>query len=139
MLSQMPIWWALWRVLNGAIELRHAPWIGWIHDLSAKDPYYILPVVMAITMYLIDENDAADDDRSVAAEDDDVHAADDGGFIFFNLVERAESVYVHEQLDWRGAAVLFEPHAAAAVAKQIQEEKRMSEGRGRIRTGNGLR
>lgn len=52
MLPQLPIWWALWRVLNGAIELRHAPWLGWIHDLSAKDPYYILPIVMAILMYL---------------------------------------------------------------------------------------
>jgi YidC/Oxa1 family membrane protein insertase len=50
MLPQLPIWWALWRVLNGAIELRHAPWM-WIHDLSAKDPYYILPVAMAIMMY----------------------------------------------------------------------------------------
>jgi YidC/Oxa1 family membrane protein insertase len=53
MLFQMPIWWALWRVLTGAIELRHAPWMGWIHDLSAMDPYYILPVGMAITMYLM--------------------------------------------------------------------------------------
>jgi YidC/Oxa1 family membrane protein insertase len=53
MLFQMPIWWALWRVLNGAIELRHAPWIGWIHDLSAMDPYYILPIGMTITMYLM--------------------------------------------------------------------------------------
>jgi len=53
MLLQMPIWWALWRVLNGAIELRHAPWMGWIHDLSAKDPYYILPIGMAIMMYLM--------------------------------------------------------------------------------------
>jgi YidC/Oxa1 family membrane protein insertase len=52
MLPQMPIWWALWRVLNGAIELRHAPWLGWIHDLSAKDPYYLLPIAMAILMYL---------------------------------------------------------------------------------------
>jgi YidC/Oxa1 family membrane protein insertase len=53
MLFQMPIWWALWRVLNGAIELRHAAWIFWIHDLSAKDPYYILPIAMTITMYLM--------------------------------------------------------------------------------------
>jgi YidC/Oxa1 family membrane protein insertase len=53
MLFQMPIWWALWRVLNGAIELRHAPWIGWIHDLSAMDPWYILPIGMTITMYLM--------------------------------------------------------------------------------------
>jgi YidC/Oxa1 family membrane protein insertase len=53
MVIQMPIWWALWRVLTGAIELRHAPWILWIHDLSVKDPYYILPISMAITMYLM--------------------------------------------------------------------------------------
>jgi YidC/Oxa1 family membrane protein insertase len=53
MVIQMPIWWALWRVLTGAIELRHAPWIGWIHDLSVKDPYYILPLAMAVTMYLM--------------------------------------------------------------------------------------
>jgi YidC/Oxa1 family membrane protein insertase len=53
MLFQMPIWWALWRVLNGAIELRHAPWMGWIHDLSAMDPYYILPIGMTIMMYLM--------------------------------------------------------------------------------------
>jgi YidC/Oxa1 family membrane protein insertase len=53
MLFQMPIWWALWRVLNGAIELRHAPWIGWIHDLSAMDPYYILPIGMTIIMWLM--------------------------------------------------------------------------------------
>ena len=53
MLVQMPIWWALWRVLTGAIELRHAPWVFWIRDLSVRDPYYILPIAMAITMYLM--------------------------------------------------------------------------------------
>jgi YidC/Oxa1 family membrane protein insertase len=53
MLLQMPIWWALYRMLQGAIELRHAPWIGWIHDLSAHDPYYILPILMTVTMYLM--------------------------------------------------------------------------------------
>lgn len=53
MLLQMPILYAFWDVLRGAIELRHAPWIFWVHDLSAKDPYYILPIVMTITMYLM--------------------------------------------------------------------------------------
>jgi YidC/Oxa1 family membrane protein insertase len=53
MVFQMPIWWALWRVLGGAIELRHAPWMGWIRDLSAMDPYYILPIGMTIMMYLM--------------------------------------------------------------------------------------
>jgi YidC/Oxa1 family membrane protein insertase len=52
MLLQMPIWIALYQMLNAAIELRHAPWIWWIKDLSAKDPYYILPVLMGVTMYI---------------------------------------------------------------------------------------
>ena len=38
MVVQLPIWYGLNRVLQGAIEMRHAPWFGWIHDLSAKDP-----------------------------------------------------------------------------------------------------
>jgi YidC/Oxa1 family membrane protein insertase len=52
-LIQMPIWFGLYRMLANTIELRHAPWIGWIHDLSARDPYYILPVVMAVSMYFM--------------------------------------------------------------------------------------
>jgi YidC/Oxa1 family membrane protein insertase len=52
MLIQLPIWWALDRVLVASIELRHAPWVLWIHDLSVKDPYYILPIAMGIAMYL---------------------------------------------------------------------------------------
>jgi YidC/Oxa1 family membrane protein insertase len=53
MLVQMPIWFGLNRVLNSAIELRHAPWFWWIRDLSSRDPYYILPIVMAASMYLV--------------------------------------------------------------------------------------
>jgi len=51
-LLQFPIWFGLYRALQGTIELRHAHWLGWINDLSAKDPYYILPVLMGVTMYL---------------------------------------------------------------------------------------
>ncbi len=51
-LLQFPIWFGLYRALQGTIELRHAPWFGWITDLSAKDPYYILPILMGVTMYL---------------------------------------------------------------------------------------
>jgi YidC/Oxa1 family membrane protein insertase len=53
MLIQMPIWMGLYSMLAYTIELRHAPWIGWIHDLSARDPYYILPIVMAASMYFM--------------------------------------------------------------------------------------
>ena len=49
---QIPVFIALYWVLLSAVELRHAPWIGWIQDLSAPDPYYVLPVIYAITAYL---------------------------------------------------------------------------------------
>jgi len=49
---QIPVFIALYWVLLSAVALRHAPWIGWIHDLSAPDPYFVLPVVYAITAYL---------------------------------------------------------------------------------------
>jgi YidC/Oxa1 family membrane protein insertase len=52
-LIQMPIWFGLYRMLAYTIELRHAPWIGWIHDLSRSDPYYILPAIMAVSMYFM--------------------------------------------------------------------------------------
>jgi len=51
-LVQIPVFIALYWVLLSAVELRHAPWIGWIHDLSAPDPYFILPIVYAVTAYL---------------------------------------------------------------------------------------
>src|SRR2546425_7530657 len=53
MFLQMPVWFGLYRMLNVTIELRHAPWVGWIRDLSAKDPNYILPQLMTVTMYLM--------------------------------------------------------------------------------------
>ena len=53
MLIQMPIWMGLYAMLAYTIELRHAPWLGWVHDLSARDPYYILPVIVAGTMYMV--------------------------------------------------------------------------------------
>ena len=51
MLLQMPIFLALWSMLNAVFELRHAPFFGWIVDLSAKDPYYIYPALMGISMF----------------------------------------------------------------------------------------
>jgi YidC/Oxa1 family membrane protein insertase len=53
MVVQLPFLWAFYRMLMGAIELRHAPWIWWIHDLSARDPYYVLPIALAVSTYLM--------------------------------------------------------------------------------------
>ncbi len=52
MLIQIPVFFALYNVLLNAIELRGAPFVLWITDLSAKDPYYILPIIMGLTMFL---------------------------------------------------------------------------------------
>jgi len=49
-LIQVPVFIALYWVLLGSIELRHAPFFGWIQDLSAIDPFYILPILMGATM-----------------------------------------------------------------------------------------
>jgi YidC/Oxa1 family membrane protein insertase len=53
MFLQMPIWFGLNSMLRSAIEMRHARWFGWITDLSAKDPYYVLPITMGLSMYLV--------------------------------------------------------------------------------------
>ncbi|TCM68646.1 YidC/Oxa1 family membrane protein insertase [Acinetobacter calcoaceticus] len=52
LLLQMPIFLALYWVLMESVELRHAPWMFWIQDLSAMDPYFILPLIMGVTMFV---------------------------------------------------------------------------------------
>jgi len=52
MLIQLPVFFGLYRALLYSIELRHAPFVFWIQDLSAKDPYYITPIIMGATMFL---------------------------------------------------------------------------------------
>ena len=49
---QIPVFISLYWVLLASVEMRNAPWLGWIHDLAAPDPYYILPVVMAVSMFI---------------------------------------------------------------------------------------
>ena len=51
-LVQIPVFIALYWVLLGTVEMRNAPWLGWITDLSVKDPYYVLPLVMGATMFI---------------------------------------------------------------------------------------
>ena len=51
-LIQIPVFIALYWVLLGAVEMRDAPWIGWITDLASPDPYFILPVIMMASMFI---------------------------------------------------------------------------------------
>ena len=51
-LVQIPVFIALYWVLLGSVEMRHTPWLGWIQDLSARDPYFILPIIMGASMMI---------------------------------------------------------------------------------------
>ena len=51
-LVQMPVFIALYWTLMESVEMRQAPWIGWITDLSLKDPYFILPILMGVSMFI---------------------------------------------------------------------------------------
>ncbi|UCV19010.1 membrane protein insertase YidC [Ferribacterium limneticum] len=51
-LVQIPVFIALYWVLLGAVEMRDAPWVLWITDLASADPYYILPVIMMVSMFV---------------------------------------------------------------------------------------
>ncbi len=53
MIIQLPFLYGFYRVLDLSIEMRHAPWILWVKDLSARDPLYILPSLMVITMFIL--------------------------------------------------------------------------------------
>jgi YidC/Oxa1 family membrane protein insertase len=52
MIVQIPVFISLYWVLLGSVEMRGAPWILWIHDLSVRDPWFILPAIMMGTMFL---------------------------------------------------------------------------------------
>lgn len=52
MVVQIPVFFALYKALMFSIELRHAPFYFWITDLSAKDPYYVTPIIMGATMFI---------------------------------------------------------------------------------------
>ena len=51
LLLQMPFFFAIYKVLYSSVELVGAPFYGWIHDLSLHDPFYVLPVLMAVAMF----------------------------------------------------------------------------------------
>jgi YidC/Oxa1 family membrane protein insertase len=51
-LIQIPVFISLYATLSASVEMRGAPWIGWIHDLGAPDPFYILPIIMMVSMFV---------------------------------------------------------------------------------------
>ena len=52
LILQIPVFFAIYRVLLNAIELKGAEWIFWVHDLAEMDPYFVLPILMGVSMFL---------------------------------------------------------------------------------------
>ena len=68
MLLQIPVFFALYRVLASSVDLYHAPFMLWINDLSSKDPYYILPILVGASFFIqqkITPNTMDDTQRTV--------------------------------------------------------------------------
>ena len=118
-LVQMPFFIALYWVLLSTVEMRDAPWIGWIHDLSAPDPYFILPVADDRDQPAADlaQPDAA---GSGAGQDDVDHAARLLGDVLL-LPGRPGAVLAHEQHPVDRAAVAHQQ--AAGRARQVSERR----------------
>ena len=51
-LPQIPVFIAFYNVLSQSIELRHAPFYGWLQDLAARDPYYVTPLLLGVLMFI---------------------------------------------------------------------------------------
>jgi YidC/Oxa1 family membrane protein insertase len=52
LILQFPLLFAFYSLLANSMELRQAPFLGWLQDLSVKDPYYVLPIIMGVTMFI---------------------------------------------------------------------------------------
>ena len=112
-LIQIPVFIALYSVLLASVEMRNAPWLGWITDLSVKDPLFILPVVLTLTTVVADRAQPAAA-RSDAGQDDVDHAAGVLGHVL-QLPGRPGAVLDHEQHADRPAAGSHQPpHGRAA-------------------------
>lgn len=72
MLLQIPVFIGLYWAIFSSVELRQAPWLGWITDLSRIDPWFILPVLMALLM--VPNHAQSSSHRPHASEDDEDYA-----------------------------------------------------------------
>ena len=136
-LLTMPVLLAMWALLQTSIELRGAPWFGWIRDLSVHDPYYVLAVLMGVTGFWQQKMMPHDRRRSCAAENDDVHAADDDGDARLAAGGRAHLLCGHEHLDDRPAISDQLPDWAADHQDDTSASRAPAEARGRRQDRRG--
>ena len=123
MLLTLPVLFAFYSMLSVAIELRGAPFIGWIRDLSVYDPLFITPVLMGLTQFVQTKMTPSTADPD-AAEDDAVHAADLHDDVHLGA-ERARAVLDDEQsLGNRTAGVDQPDHRPVAATRRRRQPDR---------------
>lgn len=126
MIIQMPVFLSLYWVLLASIEIRNAPWLGWISNLAASDPYYLLPIFMAGTMFLQQKMSPPPPDPLQAKIMMLVPLAFSISFFFFpaglvlywivnNLISIAHHYYINKKADKEVAL----EQAMAAQAKPV--------------------
>ena len=109
-LLQMPVFISLYWVLLESFEIRHSPWIFWLQDLSAKDPYFILPLIMGATMWFMQKLQPTPPDPTQAKIMQIMPIAFTFFFMLFpaglvlywtvnNLLSMLQQWYVNRQLD----------------------------------------
>ncbi|WP_444929125.1 membrane protein insertase YidC [Microbulbifer sp. SSSA002] len=109
-LLQMPVFIALYWMLTETVELRHAPWIFWIQDLSAKDPFFILPVLMGLSMWFMQKLNPTPPDPTQARIMQLMPVMMTVFFLWFpaglvlywianNLITIAQTWYINKQVD----------------------------------------
>ena len=122
MLLTLPVLFAFYSMLSVAIELRGAPFIGWINDLSVHDPLFITPVLMGITQFVQTKMTPSTADPD-AAEDDDVHAAHHDDDVPLGA-ERARALLDGEQPVGDRTAGADEPADRSAAAARACGRRR---------------
>ncbi len=126
MIAQIPVFISLYWVLLASIEIRNAPWLGWIQNLAAPDPWFILPIIMAGTMFLQQKMSPPPPDPMQAKIMMFVPIAFSISFFFFpaglvlywivnNLISIGHHYYINKQAD----KIIAKEKEAAAQAKPV--------------------
>ena len=108
MLIQLPFICAYYNMLGGAIDLRHAHWL-WIHDLSSRDPYFLLPLFMVVSMFIMQKM-TPQAGMDPAQQKMMNYMPLLTGFIFFNLAAGLNLYYAEVNVDSGRPATGDEPH-----------------------------
>ena len=109
MVIQLPFLFAYYGMLGSALDLRHASWL-WIKDLSSPDPFYLIPIGIVVSMFIMQRMTPQTGHGSGAAKNDDLDDADDVGHYEFQFAFRAGTLLVGGQPDRNRAAIDHEPH-----------------------------